>query len=234
MLQILFAGLVLGTISSFHCVGMCGPLALALPIQHLTGWQRALSLFLYHVGRISVYAGFGLVFGLAGRGLYLAGFQQWFSVGLGVLMLFFLGQYVVFRNFRQPALISRFNRRIQGWVMQIWKTPSKSGLVWLGMANGLLPCGMVYLAIAGALSASQVKFSVLFMVMFGLGTLPALFAISFFGSLIKLSIRNKIRQWTPFLVAFMAIVLILRGLNLGIPFISPLLGGPRAPAIICH
>ena len=234
MLQILFAGLILGTISSFHCVGMCGPLALALPFQHFSGLEKTLSLLLYHFGRISVYAGLGLVFGLAGRGLYLAGFQQWFSIGLGMLMLFFLVQYFVFRNFRQPALIRRFNQLIQGWVMQIWKTPSKSSLVWLGMANGLLPCGMVYLAIAGALNASQVKSGVLFMAMFGLGTLPALFAISYFGSLIKLSLRNKIRQWTPIIVALMAIVLILRGLNLGIPFISPLLGGARASAIICH
>jgi sulfite exporter TauE/SafE len=102
------------------------------------------------------------------------------------------------------------------------------------LANGLLPCGMVYLAIAGALNVSQVKSGVLFMAMFGLGTLPPLFALSYFGSLIKLSLRNKIRQITPFIVAVMAVALILRGLNLGIPFISPLLGVARAPAIICH
>ena len=102
------------------------------------------------------------------------------------------------------------------------------------MANGLLPCGMVYLAVAGALNTTQVKSGILFMGMFGLGTLPPLFALSYFGSLIKLSLRNKIRQITPLIIVVMAVIFILRGLNLGIPFISPLLGSARAPSIICH
>jgi uncharacterized protein len=234
MLQILLAGFLLGTISSFHCVGMCGPLALALPVQHLSALHKSLSLFLYHLGRITVYAILGLVFGLAGRGLYLTGFQQWFSIGLGLTMLIFLLQYLGFRNFRQPPLINKFNQRVQKHIVLLWKSPSRSSFVLLGMANGILPCGMVYLAVAGALNVSQVSNGVLFMAMFGLGTLPPLFALSFFGSLIKLSLRNKIRQITPLIIAIMAIILILRGLNLGIPYISPLLGGARAPAVICH
>lgn len=234
MLQILLAGFLLGTISSFHCVGMCGPLALALPVQHLSALHKSLSLFLYHLGRIAVYAILGLVFGLAGRGLYLTGFQQWFSIGLGLTMLIFLLQYLGFRNLRQPPLINKFNQGIQKQIILLWKSPSRSSFVLLGMANGILPCGMVYLAVAGALNVSHVSNGVLFMAMFGLGTLPPLFALSFFGSLIKLSLRNKIRQITPLIIATMAIILILRGLNLGIPFISPLLGGVRAPAVICH
>lgn len=232
--QIIIAGFVLGSISSFHCVGMCGPLALALPVQHLSGFQKSFSLILYHIGRISVYAGFGLVFGLAGRGLYIAGFQQWFSIGLGLFMLFMLVQYFVYRNFPQPALIQKAYQKIQFRMIRLWKLPSRSSFLLLGMANGLLPCGMVYLAIAGALNASEVKSGVVFMFFFGLGTLPPLFALSYFGSLFKLSFRNKIRQLTPFIVAFMAIVLILRGLNLGIPYISPLLGAAGKPAVNCH
>ncbi len=176
----------------------------------------------------------GLVFGLAGRGLYLAGFQQWFSIGLGLIMLVFLLQYFGFKNFSQPSLIQKLNQGVQKQVMRLWKSPSRSSLVLLGMANGLLPCGMVYLAIAGALNVSQVKSGVLFMAMFGIGTLPPLFALSFFGSMIKISLRNRIRQITPLIIATMAILLILRGLNLGIPFISPQMQANRPPAIICH
>jgi hypothetical protein len=232
--QLIIAGFLLGSISSLHCVGMCGPLALSLPVQHLTGLQKSISLILYHLGRISVYAGLGLIFGLAGRGLFLAGFQQWFSIGIGLLMILFLVQYFISRKFRQPALVRKYFQAVQLWVMQLWNSPSKTSIMLLGAANGLLPCGMVYLAVAGALNASQVKSGVMFMAMFGLGTLPALFALSYFGSMIGLSFRNKIRQITPVIVAVMAIMLILRGLNLGIPFISPLLGAARAPAIICH
>jgi len=225
---------LLGTVSSFHCVGMCGPLALALPVQHLAGFRKSMSLLLYHLGRITMYAGFGLFFGLAGRGLYIAGFQQWFSIGLGLFLIFLLIQYIVYKNFPQPAFIQNIYQKIQHQMIRLWKLPTKGSFLLLGMANGLLPCGMVYLAIAGALNASQVKSGVLFMVFFGLGTLPPLFALSYFGSMFKLAFRNKIRQLTPYIVAGMAIVLILRGLNLGIPYISPLLGAARTPAVICH
>jgi sulfite exporter TauE/SafE len=233
-LPFIIAGFVLGSISSFHCVGMCGPLALALPVQHLPGFRKSLSLGLYHLGRISVYAGFGLIFGLAGRGLYVAGYQQWFSVGLGLFMIFMLVQYFIYKNFPQPAFIQKVYQKIQFRMMQLWKHPSRAGFLLLGMANGLLPCGMVYLAIAGALNTSGIDRGIFFMVFFGLGTLPPLFALSYFGSLFKRSFRNKIRQFTPYIVALMAIVLILRGLNLGIPYLSPLLGTVRTPAINCH
>ncbi|HCL84344.1 MAG TPA: hypothetical protein DIC22_10235 [Chitinophagaceae bacterium] len=233
MIQLILAGFMLGTLSSFHCVGMCGPLALALPLQHISGMQKSISLILYHLGRITVYAGFGLIFGLVGRGMYLAGFQQGFSVGLGILMLFFLVQFIVFKNFPQPALVRETYQLIQNLVFRLWKLPSRTHFILLGMANGLLPCGMVYLAIAGALNASRVQSGVLFMVMFGLGTLPPLFALSYFGSLIRLSFRNRIKQMTPVIVGIMAIILILRGLNLGIPYISPLLGSGRATAVSC-
>src|SRR5664279_2457000 len=102
--QLIIAGLMLGIVSSFHCVGMCGPLALALPVRDLSKTQKSLSLVLYHAGRISVYMCFGLIFGVAGRGLYIAGFQQWFSIGMGLIMMVFLVQYFLFRHFSQPVL----------------------------------------------------------------------------------------------------------------------------------
>jgi hypothetical protein len=111
---------MLGTLSSFHCVGMCGPLALALPLQHISGMQKSISLIFYHLGRIAVYACFGLIFGLAGRGIYLAGFQRWFSVGLGILMLFFLVQFIVFKNFPQPFLVRKTYLHIQNLVFRLF------------------------------------------------------------------------------------------------------------------
>ncbi len=234
MVQLLIAGFILGSVSSFHCVGMCGPLALALPVQHLPNWKKLGALLLYHAGRISLYAGFGLIFGLAGRRIYIAGFQQWFSVGLGIFMLMMAVQYFIFKHAGQPSLLKKFYFKIQQWMIFLWKSPGGASFFLLGMANGLLPCGMVYLAIAGALNTTQVNSGVLFMFMFGLGTLPPLFALGYFGSVIKLSFRTKIKQMTPFVIALMAMILILRGLNLGIPFISPLLGAARSPAVICH
>lgn len=230
----IITGFVLGLISSFHCIGMCGPLILALPVQHLPAWRRSWALILYHLGRISVYTAFGLILGLAGRRIYIAGFQQWFSIALGIFVLFLLLQYVLHKKQWQPQLFKNLYQEIQHWIIRLWKAPSKSSFFLLGVANGLLPCGMVYLAVAGALSLSHVKYSVLFMSMYGMGTLPALFALSYFGSFISLEARNNIKKLMPFFIGAMGVILILRGLNLGIPFISPVLGAAPANPVSCH
>lgn len=104
----------------------------------------------------------------------------------------------------------------------------------LGMANGLLPCGMVYLAIAGALSTSSVGESVLFMASFGAGTLPAMLALSLFSVHIKLTLRQQLKKVIPYVVVCMGVLLILRGMNLGIPFISPATARAPQDVISCH
>lgn len=93
---------------------------------------------------------------------------------------------------------------------------------------------MVYLAIAGALSTNQLTDGVFFMAAFGLGTLPALLALNWFGHLASIRLRNRMKQLTPYVIAVMGVLLILRGLNLGIPFISPVLESARGAAIDCH
>ena len=103
----------------------------------------------------------------------------------------------------------------------------------LGMANGLLPCGMVYLAITGAMAAGDINGGIGFMTAFGLGTFPAMFLLTYFGSVISLSIRNRMKRAIPFFVATMAVLLILRGLNLNIPMISPLLNNSANRVVNC-
>ena len=83
----LIAGFTLVTAGSLHCIGMCGPLSLALPTWHLSKSKRFISLLLYQFGRIITYSLLGLIFGLAGRGFYIAGIQQLFSIILGILVL---------------------------------------------------------------------------------------------------------------------------------------------------
>ena len=103
----------------------------------------------------------------------------------------------------------------------------------IGAANGLLPCGMVYFAIAGALAAGSVVHGVLFMASFGLGTFPLMMLLSYFGFIINISLRNKIRKAVPYFMAAIAILLILRGMNLGIPYISPSFNA-AGESIPCH
>lgn len=232
--EAIIAGGTLGLISSFHCVGMCGPLALSLPVAHLSGPLQTIALFLYNLGRVVTYTAMGLLFGLTGRQIFIAGWQQWFSIALGVIILLLALQYFFFKNLYQPQWLQRFYGNVQQWMGYFLRSRNISAYLLLGMANGLLPCGMVYLAIAGALSTQQVQESVLFMASFGAGTLPAMLALSLIGLKMDLTVRKQIRKVMPVLVASVAIILILRGMNLGIPFISPVLATANGEAASCH
>lgn len=234
MWAVMLAGLSLGLVSSLHCVGMCGPLALALPVEHLSRGAQLLSVLLYNSGRVITYSLLGLVFGLAGRNIYLAGFQQWFSIALGMVILVLTIQYYYFRNRPQPQWMQQVYGKVHIIMGKALRSKGSGSFLLMGMANGLLPCGMVYLAIAGAVSASEVQHSVLFMALFGAGTLPAMLALSLGGFRINIEIRQQLKKAMPYIMIGMAIVLILRGMNLGIPFISPMLAGPSPEAIICH
>lgn len=232
--QFIIAGFTLGVISSLHCVGMCGPLSLALPVQYLFKAQRIFALILYQVGRVITYSTLGLVFGLAGRRVYLAGFQQGFSIVMGLLILFVLLQSWIFRKNMQPQFLSSFYLSVQKLMMNILKLRGTLPFLFFGIANGLLPCGMVYMALAGALVTTEIHQSVLFMVMFGLGTVPAMISISLFRQFISLQMRNSFRKAMPVFVSIMAVILILRGLNLGIPFLSPILHQAATATVTCH
>lgn len=229
------AGFSLGLVGSLHCVGMCGPLALALPVYHLSSFKKFLALFLYQLGRITTYAALGFLFGLLGRRFYIAGFQQWLSVILGLLIVASAIIYFLGRNSLHVNFLNRFYGLVQKMIGKLLQSGKGPGAFYImGMANGLLPCGMVYIAIAGALSSISVSHSVVFMALFGAGTLPAMMAVSYFGQSIPLSLRSSMRKAVPYFITAMGVILILRGLNLGIPFISPELPAPAADVVSCH
>lgn len=234
MWQAIAAGGLLGLVSSFHCIGMCGPLALALPVHHLPRPQPAIAILLYNIGRIITYALLGAIFGWAGRHIYLSGFQQWFSITVGFIILLVVVANFFFRTAFSPSWMRAFHAQVQQLMRRLLRSPHIFYYLLLGMANGLLPCGMVYLGIAGAMTASSIPEGIVFMAAFGSGTLPAMLALALFGMHIKLSIRMQLKKLVPFVVACMAILLILRGMNLGIPFVSPVLANAPQQTISCH
>lgn len=234
MLPTLLAGLTLGLLGSFHCVGMCGPLALALPVHHLRSGQKSLAHLLYNAGRIITYSILGLFFGLVGRGFYLAGWQQMFSIVAGSSILFLAVLQQIINKSYQPRWLRVFSQQVQKKIVFFLKQQSHTGYLLMGMANGLLPCGMVYMAIAAALVTGNAGQSTLLMAGFGMATLPAMLLLGIVGSHIGLPLRIRIRKFTPFIVMAMACLLILRGMNLGIPFVSPLMEKQTTEKIICH
>jgi uncharacterized protein len=221
MLQLIAAAFTMGLLGSFHCVGMCGPLALSLPLNSNSGWSKFSGALLYNTGRIVTYSMFGLVFGAIGKSVALFGYQQWLSIILGVLILVFiiLPKRVASMNSRN--FVTAFFERIRSSLGQLFFKKSQSSLFAIGLLNGLLPCGLVYMAAAGAVATGDIPRSVLFMFFFGLGTLPIMWSIAFFGNYVSIGIRQKIRKLYPYMMTLMACLLILRGMGLGIPNVSP-------------
>ena len=211
----MLAPLLLGLAGSLHCVGMCGPLIMALPLENADRRQMALQMAVYHAGRILMYALLGLLFGLLGKGIAVAGFQKVLSIGAGIFMV---SMAVIAWHFEQfvTALpgFGAFTRRVKTEMGRLLRSRQKQTSFAIGALNGLLPCGMVYVALAGALSTATVLNGALFMAVFGLGTLPLLFAATLFGRSFSVSVRSRMRVFQPLLLTLAGILLLQRGLHL--------------------
>jgi len=234
MLELITAAMAMGLLGSFHCVGMCGPLALSLPINTDNMAIKFFGALLYNMGRIVTYAALGLLFGILGRSFALFGFQQWLSIIMGLLILLYLmaGKRFSKNAVSIPGLGVYFNK-LRRTIGTLYLKKNLGALFLIGLLNGLLPCGMVYMAMAGALACGQVSDSVLFMAAFGLGTLPAMWAVTFFGNYLAMGVRVKIRKAYPFVMGLVACLLIVRGMGLGIPYVSPKLEVDKREMVEC-
>jgi sulfite exporter TauE/SafE len=213
-----WTALALGFVGSLHCAGMCGPLALALPVTGHSVAGFAVGRVAYNLGRLVTYTSLGLLFGFIGQTLLVAGLQRWVSIGLGVALLLGL---VVSRKLALSApivrLLGRLKLAMSGWL----QTRTLTALAVLGGLTGLLPCGLVYVACAGAAATDHWHQGALYMFLFGLGTVPMMLGIGLSGRLLQGSLRIKLRHLVPVSVLVLGALLILRGLSLGIPYLSP-------------
>lgn len=222
MLQLFMIAFMIGIAGSFHCVGMCGPIALALPVKKDSVVEKLYGTFIYNTGRIITYTFFGLLFGLIGQTAAMFNFQQWLSICTGAIILLFI---FIPRKYKMQhatsAITTGFFNGVRQKISRLFTQKSNSSLLVIGILNGLMPCGLVYMAVAGAIAAGDVWNSALFMAAFGLGTLPVMWSAAFFGNYVGISIRQKIRKAYPYMMSLMACLLILRGMGLGIPYVSP-------------
>ena len=218
----LFTAFIFGLISSFHCIGMCGPIAMMLPIDRNNQAKKVTQIITYHLGRLFAYSTIGFIFGMLGKGFLLAGMQQKMSIFIGIAMILIIlipEKVVANYNFSKP--IFKVISKIKTTLGSQFKNKSYKSLFTIGLLNGFLPCGMVYVALFGAIAMQSPTFGVLYMVLFGLGTVPMMSSIVYLNSFLTISIRNKIQKVIPYVAVFIGIVFILRGLGLGIPYISP-------------
>jgi sulfite exporter TauE/SafE len=218
----LYTAFLFGLISSFHCIGMCGPIAMMLPVDRNNPAKKVTQIITYHLGRLSAYGSIGLLFGLLGRGFFLAGIQQQLSIFIGVAMiLIILIPEKVFANYNFSKPIFRVISKIKQTLGSHFKTKSYKSLFIIGLLNGFLPCGMVYVALFGAIAMQSASLGVLYMVLFGLGTVPMMSSVVYINSYLTVGLRNKVQKVIPYIGIVIGVLFILRGLGLGIPYVSP-------------
>lgn len=218
----IYAAFTIGLLGSLHCLGMCGPIAFALPVRTNNLWLKAVKYLLYNAGRVSMYGMLGLLVGMAGKGFALAGLQQTLSVVSGVaVILSAIVMYIPFRNFVTGKFSFLIKEKLKSAFQYHFRSSKWYSLFVLGSLNGLLPCGMVYAAILGALATGDSISGSFFMIAFGLGTLPMMMALSLSKSMMSVKLKTAFNNVTPVVACIIGALLILRGLNLDIPYVSP-------------
>ncbi len=218
----LYSALLFGLISSLHCIGMCGPIALMLPVDRNNPTKRALQIVTYHIGRLTAYGSLGLLFGLLGKGFFMAGMQQQLSIIAGVLMIvvIVIPEKIFARyNFSKP--VYKIISAIKTSLGNQFKNRSYKSFFTIGLLNGYLPCGIVYVALFGAIAMENEWLGVLYMLLFGLGTIPLMTGMVYISKFLTLPLRNKLQKVIPIVTIFIGFLFIIRGLGLNIPYISP-------------
>ena len=216
------SALILGLLGSFHCIGMCGPIAFLLPVDRENPVKKTFQIFLYHFGRILAYSSIGLLFGLVGKGASIFGMQQQLSIGVGILMILFVvipKRTINKYNFSKP--IYRIVSKVKTALGKELKKKSPDTFLTIGFLNGFLPCGLVYVAVFAAIAVGNAWQGSLYMALFGIGTIPLMTTAIYFGNIISGSVKTKIRRSIPVFVVIFGCLFILRGMGLGIPYVSP-------------
>jgi len=224
----LWTAFLLGFVGSLHCAAMCGPLVLLTPHVGRSTAGFVGSRLLYHAGRVTIYGVIGAIMGAAGQAFAFAGLQRWVAMAAGLALL--LGLF----------LAARCKLNAPAWRAVVWlkttfavllKRRTYASVFLLGAINGLLPCGLVYAAAAGAAATATALGGLAFMIIFGFATLPMLLGIGFAGGRLRIWLGPRAQHLIPASIMFVAALLILRSLGLGIPWLSPDFSGACAA---CH
>ena len=217
-----FAGFILGLLGSLHCIGMCGPIAMILPVSKTNTTKKHIQILLYHFGRIVTYSLLGTVFGLVGKGLLLTGVQQQLSIIIGILMILLIvfpkiSHTLTFKISPLTTVLNKLKLQLGLYL----KKESYYAIFTIGFFNGFLPCGMVYLALVGAIAMESLFESTLYMFLYGLGTVPLLSVLIYVKDAFSNTFRNQLQKAIPVFVVVIGVLFIVRGLGLGIPYLSP-------------
>lgn len=218
----IYTAFIFGLISSLHCIGMCGPIAMMLPLERSNPTKKAIQILLYHAGRLTAYGSLGLIFGFLGKGLYLAGMQQQLSIIAGVLIItIVIVPEKVFAKYNFSRPIYNILSKIKTSLGSQFINKTLKAIFTIGLLNGFLPCGLVYAALFGAIAMQNEFYGATYMLFYGIGTIPMMTAVVYMTTLFSNPFRNKIQKLIPIVTVCIGVLFIMRGLGLGIPYLSP-------------
>jgi len=220
--MMLYTAFIFGLLGSLHCVGMCGPIAFLLPVDRQNQRRRVLQILSYHMGRLFTYGSIGLLFGFIGKHIGLFGMQQQISIIIGVLMIAaILVPVKLFRKYNGSRFIYSWVSKLKQDLGVQLKRKTLDSFFVIGLLNGFLPCGLVYMAVFGSVASNSGFHGALYMISFGLGTIPLMTMATVLGNFLKLSLRQNLLKLIPVVVIIMGTLFILRGSGLNIPYLSP-------------
>lgn len=211
-----------------HCLGMCGPLVILAGARYpRQGISAAPLHLLYHTGRIMVYCGMGLIAGelgsAFGKAAAAARISGLLSTLIGVVIILAGLSYLGWLPFWKHSL------QASGWwartMRAAMRTPGKRGIFFLGMLNGLLPCGLVYEGLLIVSATGNPLVAGLGMLAFGAATIPALVVFGVGAQMLSTRIRQVLIWAGGALVILVGIDLVLRG-SAGLGFLPGLMVGP--------
>jgi len=218
----LITAFILGLLGSFHCVGMCGPIAFMLPVDRSNSIKKISQISMYHIGRLFAYSFIGVIFGLIGKSLYIFGLQQQLSIIIGVLMIIIvLLPYKTFSKYNFSRPLYKIISKVKSSLGKALNKKTADTFLTIGFLNGFLPCGLVYMAVFGSMATGHALDGGLYMFLFGIGTIPLMTTAIYLGKFLNTTIKQRIQKAIPILVVLIGVLFIMRGLGLGIPYISP-------------
>lgn len=221
MVTFIITGFVLGISSSLHCLGMCGPIAMALPLNRQSNGTIFWGALQYNLGRVVTYAILGMIAGLFGLTVHTFGFLQWASILAGAFLILFAWRKLLTRVPMLHAPNFFLTGKLNSLLGKVIRSKRPGKLVFLGSLNGLFPCGMVYAALLNAILAGSPMASATAMISFGIGTLPAMIFVSFAIGKISAEKQQAFRRALPYILSIVGVIIMLRGMNLNIPYLSP-------------
>lgn len=234
MIAIAATGFLLGIAGSMHCAGMCGPLVMALPVHSDARVGRILDRIVYNVARVATYGAMGALVGFGAGAFDLVGYGRIASLVAGALMVITaVAQLLWHMNILPTAWVHRRITPLRSAALSAAKDRPRSGMVLLGVVNGLLPCGLITSALVGSAVGGDVLSGAVFMMSFGLGTAPMILALSFGASELRQRLGLRLGLVLPLIAILVGGLVMLRGMALGIPYVSPSHATHHSQAACC-